>query len=207
VVEAAWIIFFAHMALGSVRHVPVYVAVTAPVIAAELSAWWRDWTGSAGKTSFLGIINQMAADSVAGFRRSSLWPAAAVAALVLIGQPIRWPTDFPVELFPVQMVRAHGAEILNSRVITTDQWADYLIYVNPRQKVFVDGRSDFFGPEIGNQYLHLTSGNWDWQQLMSKYDFNLALLPVESPLSQLLKQSHAWRIAEDDGKRILLIRR
>jgi hypothetical protein len=130
-----------------------------------------------------------------------------VVGLMLMGRPVRWPQDFPEELFPVKIVHAHAAEILAARVITTDQWADYLIYTNPRQKVFVDGRSDFYGPEIGDQYLHLTGGQWDWKQLMAQYNFNLALLPTETPLSQLLKQSPGWRVAEDDGKRILLVRR
>ncbi len=206
IVEALWIVFFVHMSLGSVRHVPVYVTVTTPVIAAEIGGWWKHWTASVAKTSFAGIVNQMAADSMSGFRRTSGWPVIVVVALVLMGRPIPWPQDFPAQLFPVKMVHEHAAEILNSRVLTTDQWADYLIYTNPQQKVFVDGRSDFYGPEIGNQYLHMTNGQWDWQQLMTKYEFNLVLLPIESSLCQLLKQSPAWRVAEDDGKRVLLVR-
>jgi len=206
IVEALWIVFFVHMSLGSVRHVPVYVTVTAPVIAAEIGGWWKHWTASVAKTSFAGIVNQMAADSMSGFRRTSGWPVMVVVALMLMGRPIPWPQDFPAQLFPVKMVHEHAAEILNSRVLTTDQWADYLIYTNPQQKVFVDGRSDFYGPEIGNQYLHMTNGQWDWQQLMTKYDFNLVLLPIESSLCQLLKQSPAWRVVEDDGKQVLLVR-
>jgi hypothetical protein len=90
--------------------------------------------------------------------------------------------------------------------MTTDQWGDYLIYTNPQQKVFVDGRSDFYGPEVGNQYLHLMSGYPGWEKVMAKYDFKVVLVPAESALAQLLKQRSEWRIAEDDGKRILLVR-
>jgi len=107
----------------------------------------------------------------------------------------------------VKMVRAHAAEIFGSRVLTTDQWGDFLIYTNPQQKVFVDGRSDFYGPEIGNQYLHLTGGQPDWERVMAKYDFTVALLPTETALTQLLKQRPEWRTVEEDGKRILLARR
>jgi len=103
-------------------------------------------------------------------------------------------------------VRAHSDLILRSRVLTTDQWADYLIYVNPEQKVFIDGRSDFYGPEVGNDYIRLTGGAWDWQPLVNKYGFNLALLPVDSALGQILKLAPDWKIVEDDGKRILLVR-
>ena len=106
------------------------------------------------------------------------------------------------------MVHDHAAEILNpkARVLTTDQWADYLIYTNPQQKVFVDGRSDFYGPEVGNEYIHVVNGQWDWDTILKKYGFNVALLPVEVPLTQLLKLRPEWQIAADDGKRILLVR-
>jgi hypothetical protein len=186
--------------------VPVFVAVTVPVIAAELSGWWESWTGSLSKKSLIGILNQMAGDSMVGFRRTSSLPFLAVGVLIFVGHPIPWPKDFPAEMFPVKLVHEHAAEILNSRVLTTDQWADYLIYSNPRQKVFVDGRSDFYGPEVGNEYIHLMNGQWDWQKTMEKYRFNVALLPIESSLSQLLKLRPEWRIVEDDGKRILLVR-
>lgn len=207
IVEPLWIVFFAHMSLGSVRHVPVFVTVVAPILAAEIAEWWKTWTVDAGKGSLAKIVNSMAADSLAGFRRSSAWPALLVVALILINKPIPWPTDFPSEIFPVEMAHAHQAEIVNSKLMTTDQWADFLIFTNPAQKVFVDGRSDFYGPEVGNQYIHLMNGQWDWQQIMTKYGFTIALLPVESALSQLLKLSPEWRIVADDGKRILLVHR
>ncbi len=206
VVEGLWIVFWAHMALGSVRHAPIFVTVTAPIIASQLSDWWNAWTAHVKKSSLPGILNLMAADALKGFRRSSAWPAVAVAVLILMGPPIKWPQDFPEFVFPVKMVRAHSDLILRSRVLTTDQWADYLIYVNPAQKVFVDGRSDFYGPEVGNDYRRLTAGAWDWRRLMDKYGFNLALLPVDSALSQILKLAPDWRVLEDDGKRILLVR-
>jgi hypothetical protein len=223
VVEALWIVFWAHMALASARHAPVFITVAAPTVALELSRWWGRWTAASGKASIAGIVNQIAADSLAGFRRTSAWPAVAVLALVVIGAPpaastsaadrgsagiaIRWPQDFPDLLFPTKMVHRHADLIFSSRVFTTDQWGDYLIYTDPTRKVFVDGRSDFYGPEVGNQYLGILNGRWDWQQLLNKYGFNVALLPVESAITQLLKLSPEWSAVEDDGKAILLVRR
>jgi hypothetical protein len=207
VAEALWIMFFAHMSLSSVRHVPIFVTIAAPVIAAELSSWWTAYTTDAKKSSLIGIVNQMAQDSMHGFRRSSIWPAAVVTTLTLMNAPIPWPTDFPDIGFPVKLTHDYHKQILKSRVFTTDQWGDYLIYSDPRTKVFVDGRSDFYGEKIGNEYLHMYAANWDWKTLMDKYKFNLVLLPVEAPLVQLLKMSPEWRIEKDNGKEILLVHR
>ena len=85
IVEGLWIVFWAHMALGSVRHAPVFIAVTAPIIAAQLSVWWNRWTAHVKNSSLPEILNLMAADALKGFRRTSAWPAAAVAALVAHG--------------------------------------------------------------------------------------------------------------------------
>jgi hypothetical protein len=206
IVEGLWIAYWAHMALGSVRHVPVFVAVTTPILAVELSSWWTTVTASAKKSSLAGILNQIAADCLAGFRRSSVWPAVVVFALVCIGAPIPWPRDFPDVLFPTAMVHTNLDLIAKSRILTTDQWGDYLIYTDPRLKVFVDGRSDFYGPEVGGEYLRLIGGQWDWQQIMEKYQFDLALLPTQMSITQLLKLAPGWHVLQDDGKRVLLAR-
>jgi hypothetical protein len=207
IAEGVWILFFAYEALGSVRHVPVFVIVAAPLIAEEVGVWWREWTARAGKASPAGIVNQISFDFEPGFRRTSVWPALAILALVFMGRPIAWPKDFPEEIFPVAMIHAHESEIFSQRVLTTDQWADYLIYLNPQYKVFVDGRSDFYGPEIGDTFLHLVSGQPEWRQVMQKYDFGMVLLPQETALVQLLRTQPDWRVADQDPKHILLVRK
>jgi type IV secretory pathway VirB2 component (pilin) len=207
VMEGLWIVYFAHMSLGSVRHVPIFVTVCAPVIAVEVSNWWRQWTAGAKKGSLFGIVNQMSGELAASFMRISAWPFLLVGALVFMGAPVKWPKDFPAVVFPVKMIHDHHEEILKARLLTTDQWGDYLIYLDPNQKVYVDGRSDFYGPEIGNQYLRLTGGQWDWDQILTKNGFTSVLLPSDLPLCQLLKRDPGWRVKEDSGRAILLVRR
>ena len=129
-----------------------------------------------------------------------------VLALVFIGEPIKWPRDFPEVMFPTEMVHANLDLIGKSKLLTTDQWGDYLIYTDPKLKVFVDGRSDFYGPEVGGEYLKLISVAWDWQQIMDKYQFDLALLPAQFSLTQILKLAPGWHVLQDDGKRVLLAR-
>lgn len=206
IVEGLWILFFAHMSLTSARHVPVFIAVATPSIALQLSEWWAAATAAARKNSLAGIINAMAADSLAAFRRTSIWPLAAAAALIATGAPIQWPQDFPDLIFPSALVDKHSADIFGHRVLTSDQWADYLIYRNPTQKVFVDGRSDFYGPEVGNQYIRLINGGTDWKQILDKYEFDRALLSSELAVVQLLRTLPDWRLVEENGKRVFFVR-
>jgi hypothetical protein len=207
VIDGLWILALGYMSLSSVRHVPIFVTVAGPMIAVEMTYWWKAWVGSSSSQSALGILNQMGRDIVPGFQRFTIWMAVAVAALAMSGSAIAWPQDFPALVFPTAMVHAHEQEILQARVLTTDQWADYLIFLHPEQKVFVDGRSDFYGPEIGDQFLLVMRGMPGWEKVMEKFHFNLALIPVDTAAAQLLKQRPEWRVVADNGKEILLVLR
>jgi hypothetical protein len=207
IIDGLWILCLGYMSLSSVRHVPIFVTVAGPLIAVEMTCWWKTWVGRSSKQSALGILNQMGWDIVPGFQRFTIWMVVAVALLAASGPAIAWPQDFPALVFPTAMVHAHEQEILQARVLTTDQWADYLIYLHPQQKVFVDGRSDFYGPEIGDQFLQVMRGMPGWEEVIRKYRFNLVLIPVDTALAQLLKQRAEWRVVADDGKEILLVLR
>jgi len=207
IAEGLWILYFAHESLGSARHVPIFVAVCAPAIALEVSDWWRMWTGSVKKSSLFGIVNQMSKELTPSFLRASAWPFLMVGTLMLMGAPVKWPKDFPALVFPTKMIHAHEAELMTGRLLTTDQWGDYLIYLRPQHKVYVDGRSDFYGETVGSEYVRMTGGQWNWREMMQKNGFTAVLLPSEMPLCQLLKQDPEWRVADDGGKTIFLVRR
>jgi hypothetical protein len=105
------------------------------------------------------------------------------------------------------MATRHAEKIQSGRVITTDQWADYLIYrFYPRMRVYIDGRSDFFGPGLGREYVRHSYGQYNWRATVERHGFDVALIPVEWSLGSLLKGDPAWRLLEDDGKALLFVR-
>jgi hypothetical protein len=93
------------------------------------------------------------------------------------------------------------------RILTSDQWADYLIFqLYPRQRVFFDGRSDFFGPALGADYRELMGAGRCWRQLLDRYQFQLALLPHDWPLSTALEREPGWHRVYEDRVGVLLAR-
>jgi len=205
--EALLILFWAHMSLSSARHIPLYLLVAAPWVAAEANRYWDRWTAGAGRTSIAGILRQVAADVSAGQRRLGVFPVLVVLVIFLADHSSRWPADFPSARFPVKAADHHPELIRNARLLTTDQWADYLIFrFYPHHRVFVDGRSDFYGREIGQQYLDLWSARHNWQHLIEKWAFNAVLIPVDWPLASVLKRESQWRVVYDDQFAILFVR-
>jgi hypothetical protein len=207
ITEALWILFLAHASLTSVRHAPIYATVAAPFIACQLSQWWSSAAARMNKSGALRILHQLGTDLSPGFRRTSAWPVVFVVVLAMLDAPISWPRDFPSELFPTAMVHKHEDLVAAGRLLTTDQWGDYIIYTYyPRQRVFVDGRSDFYGETFANQYLHLLQGAYDWRAIVDRNGFDVALLPAGWPLSSLLKQDPSWQVVDDDHRSVLLRR-
>jgi hypothetical protein len=206
-VEALWVLFLAHSSLISVRHAPLYACVAAPLIACEISEWWRTGVAGMKKSSAARILYQLGADLTPGFLRTSAWPAMLVLTLAALNAPLKWPTDFPSAMFPTTMVHQHAGLIASGRLLTPDQWGDYIIFtLYPRQRVYVDGRSDFYGEKLGQEYLHLMQGAYDWRAILDRNGFTVALLPVDWPLASMLKLDPSWRVMQDDGKAILFER-
>lgn len=198
--EALTVLFWSHAALVSVRHVPVFVVAVAPVIAAAAGRAWANWARD-------NTLAALASDVTADFRRTTAWPVVLVAALVFVDAPLRWPRDFPEVKFPTALIARQDARLAGARVFTSDQWGDYLIYrFHPQQKVFIDGRSDFYGPAIGKLYLRIAYGGPEWRSALTRYSCTLVLAPPEWPLAGLLRRDPAWRVVEEDRTAVLFER-
>jgi hypothetical protein len=208
VVEGLLILFWAHQSLGSIRHITVFSTIASPIIAEEATLLWRWWVARAGRKSTRSILDALAADMRPSFAWTSVWPAAGALALLLVSSlPVQWPQDFPEFRFPVKLVQKHEPRLRSARLLTTDQWADYLIYrFYPTQRVYFDGRSDFYGADLGREYMRVSGGAHDWRQILERHRFDHALVPLGWSLTSLLKEDKTWRLVEDDGKTLLFER-
>ena len=206
ITEALLILFLAHSSLTSLRHATIFCVVAIPIMAEEISSMWRGIAMNMPRKSLTSMLNTLGADLAKPFRRSSLWPAAMAVAVAMA--PIAWPQDFPKALFPTALVSRHAERLQAARVLTTDQWGDYLIFrFYPRERVYIDGRSDFYGEQLGNEYLHVLQLAPDWEKKMAQRRFDAVMLPPSWPLVQMLKSDAKWRIAEDTGAAVLFFRR
>jgi hypothetical protein len=201
------VVGFAHLALTSARHIPLFAAVAAPIVAGEGTRLWAALVERSQPRSVMRILGSVAAGASANFRRWSLVPALVVLVIAAVPGITFWPVDFPQQMFPVRMIAANAQRIAGTRVLTTDQWADYLLFrFWPSTKVFVDGRTDFYGPRVGGEYLDLWHGQGQWRALLDRYGFQAALIPPEWSLCALLRQDPAWRQIGGDKQALLFVR-
>ena len=205
--SALLILAWGHAALTSSRHIPIYAFVAAPLIAREATLLWDRWVCFAKPRSLPAVLADLASIHTAGLARNSIWAPALVICLALLPLGWNWPVDFPDGRYPASAIRKQSDLISGSRLFTTDAWADYLTFhFYPRQKIFVDGRCDFFGKEMSEQYVQILKGHYGWDVLMKRYDFDAALIPSQSALTSLLRLTPNWRVIEEDGQSVLFQR-
>jgi hypothetical protein len=201
----AWCFGFA--ALRSARHVPLYALAAAPLVAGECAGLWQRAAAAHRPGSAIRVFWELGQDF--GCRRPvGLWGPLAATALLAAGLSQARIVDFPRATFPVAAVERNCAILAPGgampRILTSDQWADYLIFhFYPRQRVFFDGRSDFYGPRIGDDYQALEYGGAGWREILARHKFDLALLPRDWPLTRLLATDPAWRQVYEDGQATL----
>jgi len=210
ITAALLILAWAHAALLSVRHVPLFMIVATPLLARELTLLIEQ--GARGGNPWLKILRDIAEDyggrtrapSEAGPLVVNFVGLAAISTIAFLlatrAEDPKWKAEFPAVRFPELAADSLADRIVGRRLLSTDQWGDYLVYrFHPEFKVFIDGRSDFYDPTIRDEYLVLMNGKWGWQRILDKHGFEAALLPVSWALTSTLKLDPRWRLVYDDG--------
>ena len=204
---------WAHLALLSRRNVPIFGIIAAPVVALALQEWLAlapartvaSWLRKAAATlqSFAGEV-----DETDRIGRLHLTSAAAAVVLIALfyapNAPAKCRAEYDPKLYPAKALAVLRKPELAKSIFTGDQWGDYLIYrLYPNTKVFVDGRSDFYGTKFSETYLDVMSVKYSWQESLDRYGVDTVLLSPNAPLAGTLKESSRWRPIYDDGTAIV----
>lgn len=211
--ECLMLIFFAHLGLVAVRNIPLFGIVAAPILALAATEWFQaleDAPVSAWLRNLAGGLRGMA-QSIGGMERQWRLHLVSVAAIALLtailyapAPPENFRARFDAKEFPAKALASLGDSAAQSRIFTYDQWGDFLIYkLYPKNQVFIDGRSDFYGSPFVQKYLDIVNVKFNWQQLLNEYGVDTVLLATDAPLAGALKESSRWHVVYDDGDAIV----
>jgi len=141
-----------------------------------------------------------------------LWRLAALAALVALllnggaipGAHAKTPAlavHYDARAFPVAAVaRLRTTGLPPGRGFNPYEWGGYLDDVLPQYHVFIDSRSDVYGPQFLRDYLTISDAAPGWQRLLDHYQIAWALLPTGWALTQLLARTPPWRCQPADAQ-------
>jgi hypothetical protein len=208
---AGWL----HLGLHARRNIPLYCIVSAPLVGEALSCWLRqieslraaEWVKSLVRRFNETAENIGETDRLPRFYLTSALAIALVTAVLYAPNPPEKftashdPKDFPVKALKV--LERDG----DDHVFTNDLWGGYMIYkMYPKVKVFIDGRSDFYGTAFELKYLDVLDAKYDWDQNLTRYGAQTALVPANYALASALKGNPRWRVVYDDKVAIIFRR-
>jgi hypothetical protein len=197
-----------HLSLVSGRNISIFVIVASPFIAEAVVNWISDLKGfdvkwireSANKfLQFCARVDVM--DRVPRLHLVCGGAVLVAGSMLFAGvSSPRFQAGYDPKSFPVQAVDELQKLNLTSRVFSTDDWSGYVIYrLYPNVRVFLDGRSDYYGPELGEEFSGMMSAKAGWEDRLKKYKVETILVPKDSILSIAMKGSSQWRcIYKDD---------
>ena len=185
--DGVLLVMWTYFGLYSQRNVPLLVVITAPIIAQPLSDALRErWK------TYSERMTQINAASRA-------WPlVGAMAAVAVIAWP--HPTNMPAKNWPVnatEFIRRHPGEFRGS-MLNQYMWGGYLMEYLPEHKVFVDGRTDFYGETFIREFSDTTALHTNWTQMLQKYDVGWTLMPNDYRLNLALALLPGWNCAYSD---------
>ncbi len=210
--NVALIAGWAHLGLISSRNIPIFMLCSAPAVAETVA---RSLTALAKTplprwiTAFAGFFGAVQSE-IAPFENVGRVHAVCALVIAAIGLGTAAPGAGKL-LKPEYDPKSYPAAALakldrpDQRIFTHDEWGDYLIYqLSPKgTKVYVDGRSDFYGPKFCEEYIDLLNVKYDWEQTLARYGVDTILLPPDAALASTVKESSHWRVVYDDGSAIV----
>jgi hypothetical protein len=178
-----------HLALLSVRNVPLFAIVAVGPLAATCERLLR--------ASRFGL-QLRAGEAALALRRSKPLATACYALGVAVLLRIAWrgPASFgPATSLPIKAARHVPA----GQLFTTDRWADYLIYTQSGRRVLLDCRNDAYGAQFVEDYLTVMRAMPGWESVLDKYSLSVALVPKPSAIAAALSESRDWKLLYQDS--------
>ncbi len=176
------LIVWTYLALYVGRNVPLLAIFVAPILATALAdaspAWVRRLSDRLGETYAVS-------------RGGLLIGVAAVVAIAAWPRP----TEMPPKKWPVaavEYIRQHP-EQFRGNMFNQYVWGGYLLQALPEHRVFVDGRTDFYGESLIRQYDDTSALRTNWMQALDEYHVSWTLLPTEHCLNLALALLPNWQ--------------
>lgn len=220
-VHVLLLLSWAHLALFSLRNIPIFAVVSAPGIGLAMRDWFElartrwplDWRG---KFSANLIELEMGLRLIASHpKRMRCHPAPTLAVLALAfsllhaGRLRILQTDFDRRRFPVEAATFldHDDHQGSLRLYASWQWGGYLIYrLWPSIRVFDDGRTDFYGLRFVEEGLRAWEAGPDWAKVFARYRVNAALVPVDSAIATVLDERADWKLVYSDRVALMFVK-
>jgi len=209
---------FLHLALASVRHIPLFLIAVAAPLADSLGAGVRAlWACRANGWQILERLRP---------RLPTLWPlalapvthVAAAVCFVSLAVTMAWGTflhpasspllqDLNERRYPEQTMAFIKRERLPGPLFNDYAWGGYELWrLYPDYQVFMDGRTHVYGRDVLRDFLEVTSVGTRWHAVLDKWKIQTILVPPRSSLARTLQTVGGWRPVFAEREAVVFLR-
>ena len=193
------------LALLSSRNVPIFALLITPILA----EYWQTALANARPGRLIEFYRRLSANVTSLDRSADGRVTVALVFVVLLvvmakphvfGGPPLIDTNILTNRFPVAAVRfvADNPRAINGEMFNDYGWGGYLMLSLPDHRVFVDGRNDFYGPDLIQEFDDVNKVRPDWDAILQKYNVGWTILPRGHALTTLLALRKDWSLAYTD---------
>jgi hypothetical protein len=210
---------FAYMTLLARRNIAAFAMTAVPATSRGLLAAWGSWRGKLEAEGGISTLLKRYRLAVPIIRNRQVDAGIArVVNLVIIAllsslafgrlgimslQPV---VDRNLSMeYPVEAVNWMQQQPVTGNVLNEYNWGGYLVFSNPANPVFVDGRTDLFGDEIIGEWQQVVLGEPEWLSILDKWEVQAVLLKPDKPLLAQMN-GQGWRKAFEDEKSVVMVR-
>jgi hypothetical protein len=174
-------VLFGYAALMSMRHVPLFVIVSIPILSEQISSF----VSIQSKSKSAGQVQKVIAP---------IFLSLSIIAICLrFNQVSQEQSKSEVINFPRTAVDWIIKNQPEGNLFNSYNWGGYLIWRDYlHYPVYIDGRADVYGAEFIYTYLNIYLAQPGWENLLDAYKINLVLVEPESDLSMELRHSVSW---------------
>jgi hypothetical protein len=189
-----------YAALRSVRHIPVFVLVVTPILAALANEWLKQrpvpiWTSGQGSPSRVKLA--LNASLLAGF--------IAFVAIRFV-YVVKHQTEAEQQKYPSQAVAFLLSNPSCAPILNDYNWGGYLIWkAYPEYRVFIDGRADLYGDSFMDAFAstYYVRGK-SWAAPLEQWSIRSVVLPPDAPLLTALDSTPGWKRVYSDSQAVIL---
>lgn len=121
----------------------------------------------------------------------------------VLSRSIFTPAAFPYPAGAIAFMNEHG---LHGNVLTEMYWAQYLIWHQPRSKIFVDGRYDMvYPPKVIIDYVDFALARSRAESVLRAYPHQFVLIRTDYPDFGLMMRQSDWRLIYRDRVSALFV--
>lgn len=201
--EVLLLVLFTHMTLYSVRFVPLFAMITAPIILRLGNDLWAETRLNVSSFLRNASLNIAKFDSAA---RGIVVPFIVFIVLCLfIMNTSHYSFDSKTK--PVYASEFLKTAQLQGNMFNHREFGDYIIYrLWPQYHVFADGRSDMYGEERLKAYFRVERIEPGWRDILDNYKINWIIHEANSMLTTFLLQREDWKIIYIDNVASIFVR-